>query len=75
MSDTTRISYGYHAAPTSAVRDLRRVRINAATADAKQRFPMWVSVQATLDPDRPATGPILVEVTIPTNRVGEVYGR
>lgn len=70
-----RVTYGYHAVPTTARRNLRQVRLEAAKEDGKRRFPMWTSVEATLQPEAPATGPIRVEVTIPDGTdLTEVYG-
>lgn len=59
-----RVTYGYHMGPLGG-RRVRERRLEAAKEDGKRRFPNWTSIEATLQPEYPATGPIMVEVTIP----------
>ena len=66
----TRISYGYHGAPSNLTREQR---LTVARVDGQARFPKATNVVATLDPDAPATGPILVEVTIKDSDTAEYY--
>ena len=66
----TRISYGYHGIP-GATRESRQRR---AVEDARKRFPKASSINATLDPEAPASGAILVEVIVPEEAVAEYYG-